>query len=292
MAGDGSGRAPICDAGHVRGSRSADDAGSVDPVDITDITDRFAELVRGPEERCRLDVGALLIAAHARRDLDVDAELDRLDEFAAGCPKPDLESLTAHLFSDLRFRGDTHDYNNPRNSLLDVVLERRLGIPITLSLVTLEVGRRVGVPLQGVGMPGHFLVRDALDDDVFVDPFHRVQLDRAGCEALFTRLHGDKARFDPRFLEPVGPRAVMARMLTNLQRSFVGTGDRAGALWAQCLRVLVPGATVSDRRQLAAMLAANGRFDAAALELDAIADEGMGGDGDRIAASAMRAKLN
>src|ERR687898_61622 len=244
MAGDGSGRAPICDAGHVRGSRFADDAGSVDPVDITD---RFAELVRGPEGRCRLDVGALLIAAHARRDLDVDAELDRLDELAAGCPKPDLESLTAHLFSDLRFRGDTDDYNNPR---------------------------------------------DALDDDVFVDPFHRVQLDRGGCEALFTRLHGDKARFDPRFLEPVGPRAVMARMLTNLQRSFVGTGDRAGALWAQCLRVLVPGATVSDRRQLAAMLAANGRFDAAALELDAIADEGMGGDRDRIAATAMRAKLN
>ena len=72
-------------------------------------------------------------------------------------------------------------------------------------------------------------------------------------------------------------RATMARMLTNLQRSFVGRGDRAGALWSQCLRVLVPGTTVTDRRQLAAMLAANGRFDSAAQELDAIAEEGIGG---------------
>jgi regulator of sirC expression with transglutaminase-like and TPR domain len=257
-----------------------------------DITDRFAELVRGPEERCQLDLGALLIAAHARRDLDVDAQLGRLDELADGCPGSDTEALTVHLCGTLGFRGDTDDYSDPRNSLLDVVLDRRLGIPISLAIVVLEVVRRLDVPLQGVGMPGHFLVRDAKDDDVFVDPFHQTQLDRAGCEALFSKLHGSKARFEPRFLEPVGHRAVMARMLTNLQRSFVGHGDRAGALWSQCLRVLVPGATVTDRRQLAAMLAANGRFDSAAQELEAIAEEGIGGVRDRIAATAMRAKLN
>jgi regulator of sirC expression with transglutaminase-like and TPR domain len=257
-----------------------------------DITDRFAELVRGPEERCQLDLGAMLIAAHARRDLDVDAQLQRLDELAASCPGCDVDALTAHLCGTLGFRGDTGDYSDPRNSLLDVVLDRRLGIPISLSIVVLEVGRRLDIPLQGVGMPGHFLVRDAKDDDVFVDPFHRVQLDRAGCETLFAKLHGAKARFEPRFLEPVGARAIMARMLTNLQRSFVGRGDRAGALWSQCLRVLVPGTTVTDRRQLAAMLAANGRFDSAAQELDAIAEEGLGGVRDRIAATAMRAKLN
>jgi regulator of sirC expression with transglutaminase-like and TPR domain len=257
-----------------------------------DITDRFAELVRGPEERCQPDLGALLIAAHARRDLDVDGELRRLDEIAAACPGSDLDALTAHLCGTLGFRGDTDDYSDPRNSLLDAVLNRRLGVPISLSIVMLEVGRRLDIPLQGIGMPGHFLVRDAKDDDVFVDPFHRVQLDRDGCETLFAKLHGSKARFQPQFLEPVGPRAVMARMLTNLQRSFVGRGDRAGALWAQCLRVLVPGATVTDRRQLAAMLAANGRFDSAAQELEAIGDEGLGGVRDQIAATAMRAKLN
>jgi regulator of sirC expression with transglutaminase-like and TPR domain len=256
-----------------------------------DITDRFAELVRGPDEECRLDLGALLIAAHARRDLDVDHELGRLDALAAGCPDGTLGGVTGHLFDDLGFTGDRDDYGNPRNSLLDSVLDRRRGIPITLAVVLIEVARRRGLELVGVGMPGHFLVGSAADDDRFVDPFHQTVLDREGCEKLFTTLHGDKARFEPKYLDPVGPRAVIVRMLTNLQRSYVGRGDRAGALWAQCLRVLVPGTTVQDRRQLAAMLAANGRFDAAAVELEAIASAG-GGARDRLAARALRAKLN
>lgn len=257
-----------------------------------DITDRFAELVRGPEEQCRLDLAAFLIAAHARRDLDVDKQVARLDDLADGCRGTTLDAVTSHLFDDLGFAGDTTDYSHPRNSLLDVVLDRRAGIPITLSVVLVEVGRRVGVPLQGVGMPGHFLVRAVDDDDLFVDPFHQLTLDRAGCRGLFATVHGPRAGFQDRFLDPVGPRAVVARMLTNLQRSYVGAGDRAGALWAQCLRVLVPGTTVQERRHLAALLAANGRFDAAALELDAIATDGAGGDRDRIAARAMRARLN
>jgi regulator of sirC expression with transglutaminase-like and TPR domain len=257
-----------------------------------DITDRFAELARGPEARCRLDEGAILIAAHAHRDLDVDEQLARLDDLAAGCPGGSVDAVARHVFDVLDFRGDTDDYANPDNSLIDVVLDRRRGIPITLSVVVIEVGRRVGVPLEGVGMPGHFLVQAGDEPGRFVDPFHQSLLDRAGCEGLFAKVHGPTARFEDRFLAPVGPRAILARMLTNLQRSFVGRGDRAGALWAQCLRVLVPGATVSERRRLAAMLAANGRFDAAALELDAIAEDGVGGDRDRFAARAMRAKLN
>ena len=259
---------------------------------MVDITDRFAELVRGPEEQCRVDLGAFLIAAHARRDMDVDEQLHRLDELAMGCPAPTLEGVCEHLFGDVGLVGDTEDYKNPRNSLLDVVLDRRRGIPITLSIVVMEVGRRLGLDLAGVGMPGHFLVRDRDDEDAFVDPFNQARLDREGAEKLFTVIHGSDARFDARFLDPVGPRAIMARIVTNLQRSYVGQGDRAGALWAQCLRVLVPGATVGDRRQLAALLAANGRFDAAAQELEAIAEDGWGGDRDRIAAIAMRAKLN
>jgi regulator of sirC expression with transglutaminase-like and TPR domain len=257
-----------------------------------DVTDRFAELVRGPEQECRLDLGALLIAAHARRDLDVEEHLTRLDKLAGGCPEPTLDGVTRHLFHDEGFQGDTDEYSHPRNSLLDSVLDRKRGIPITLSVVVLEVARRLDVPLQGVGMPGHFLVRDKVDPSVYVDPFWRVHLDRSGCEKLFRALHGDKAKLEDRFLDAVGNRAILARMLTNLRRSFAGVGDRTGALWAQCLRVLVPGATAEDRRELAALLAANGRFDAAAEELDAIADDGWGSDRDRVAARAMRAKLN
>ena len=170
-----------------------------------DITDRFAELARGPEERCRLDEGALLIAAHARRDLDVDEQIARLDDLAAGCPGRDLEAVAGHLFDVLDFRGDTDDYASPANSLLDVVLDRRRGIPITLSVVAIEVGRRVGVPLEGVGMPGHFLVGASDGSDRFLDPFHQALLDRDGCAALFAKVHGSNARFDDRFLDPVGP---------------------------------------------------------------------------------------
>lgn len=256
------------------------------------MTDRFAELVRGPGADCRLDLGAFLIAAHARLGLDVDEQLTRLDRLADGCSEPTLDGLIRHLFRDQGFQGDTDNYGHPRNSLLDSVLDRRRGIPITLSLVSLEVARRLSIPLDGVGMPGHFLVRDRVDRDVFVDPFWRVQLDRDGCKKLFHAVHGDSARFDDGYLEPVDNRATLARILTNLRRSYAGVGDRTGALWAQCLRVLVPGVTAQDRRDLAALLAANGRFDAAAEELEAIADDGWGGDQDLMAARAMRSRLN
>jgi regulator of sirC expression with transglutaminase-like and TPR domain len=273
---------------------STPDFGTADTVTAVDVTDRFAELVRGPEARCRLDVGAFLIAAHAHpeRDLDLDSQLARLDKLAAGCGEPTIDGLTRHLFQEVELQGDVDDYSHPRNSLLDSVLDRRRGIPITLSVVVMEVGRRVGVQLEGIGMPGHFLVRDRLDPEAFLDPFWRVRLDRAGCEKLFRALHGPNARLEERFLEPVGNRAILARMLTNLRRSYAGVGDRTGALWAQCLRVIVPGATAEDRRELAALLAANGRFDAAATELDAIVEDGWGSARDRAAARAMRAKLN
>ena len=257
-----------------------------------DITDWFADLVRGPEVECRIDVGAFLIAAHARRDLDIGEQLARLDELTVGCATPTVDGLCENLFDNLGFSGDSEDYSHPRNSLLDIVLDRRRGIPITLSVVFIEVGRRLGLQLDGVGMPGHFLVRDHADEHTFIDPFHSAVLDRDGCEKLFAALHGPDTPFNQSFLDPVGPRAILARMLTNLQRCYAGRGDRAGALWAQCLRVVIPGATVGDRRQLAALLAINGRFDASARELEAIAEDGWGGERDRIAAAAMRAKLN
>src|SRR3546814_4479768 len=85
--------------------------------------------------------------------------MGRLDALAAGVAEPTVEALTAHLFGVEAFAGDTDSYFDPRNSLLSDVLDRRLGIPITLAVVAIEVGRRCGVPLVGIGMPGHFLVR-------------------------------------------------------------------------------------------------------------------------------------
>jgi len=142
---------------------------------------RFADLVALPDDEIPLDEAALLIAAQARPELDVGAELGRLDELAGGCGEATLDGLAQHLFTDLGFHGNTEHYQDPDNSYLDQVLERRVGIPIALSVVTMEVGRRLGVALDGVGMPGHFLVRHRADPATFLDPFdHGRRLDDQG----------------------------------------------------------------------------------------------------------------
>ena len=133
-----------------------------------DVTARFAELVSGPEESLALDEAALLVAAHVH-PVDLDARLASIDALAAAAPAGDAVALARHLFVDLGFRGNSEDYTDPRNSYLDVVLDRRRGIPITLSILMLEVARRRGIALHGVGMPGHFLVGTG---DLWLDPFH------------------------------------------------------------------------------------------------------------------------
>jgi len=261
--------------------------------------ERFAELVRRPEADLPLGAACLSIGAHLDRSepIDVDHQLGHLDELAAGVDAPDLGALIEHLFGRLGFRGDTDHYRDPANSFLHRVLERRLGIPITLSVLTLEVGHRVGVALDPVGMPGHFLLRDRLDPDVFVDPFSGgATLSRAGCERLFSHLH-DQARFAPHFLDPTPSRQVVVRVLANLRASYVGLGDRRRLVEVQRLATLLPGAKVDDRRALAAALARTGRFDEAAAELeDTAAAAGEGGDGDpgalRAEARRFRARLN
>ncbi len=161
-------------------------------------TDRFREVVSGAEAAVPLDEAALLIAAHAHPGLDVHAELAKLDALAESCFAPTLDALTRHLFVDLGFRGNRRQYYDPRNSFLDDVVARRIGIPISLSVLAIVVGRRLGVPLAGVGLPGHFLVRDRVDAEVFVDPFDGgAVLDRAGCERAFRRVQGDEAPLRP-----------------------------------------------------------------------------------------------
>src|SRR5918992_1103832 len=221
-------------------------------------TRRFAELVAQPEDDIPLDEAALLIAAHARPGLDVDHEIGRLDALAAGCPVPSLEGVIRHLFDDLGFRGDTEDYTNPANSYLHEVLTRRLGIPISLSVVTMEVGRRLGVPLVGIGMPGHFLVRHLGEPPVFLDPFGGGRrLDESGCEAVFRRL-GGTGPWSARYVDPVGTLAILNRMLVNLQGTFLPR-DLRSAAWVLELRLALPGLVPRERRDLARALGSVGR---------------------------------
>jgi regulator of sirC expression with transglutaminase-like and TPR domain len=234
-------------------------------VDTRALGERFGELTSRREPEIPLDQAALLIAAHARPSLDLSRELGRLDELAEGCFAPTLDALVTYLFVDLGFAGNRRDYYDARNSYLDQVVTRRLGIPISLGVLTMVLGRRIGVPLVGVGMPGHFLLRDQVDPEVFVDPFGGGRLlDRQGCERAFHAVHGADAPFDDAFLAPVGTVSILTRMLANLRNIFAAHGDRAGVVAVLELRNRLPGASAEDRGELAAALAATGRFGEAA----------------------------
>jgi regulator of sirC expression with transglutaminase-like and TPR domain len=251
-----------------------------------DATDRFAELVAAGDD-LPLDQAMLAIAAHARPDLDVEAELDRLDALAGAAPAGDAVALVRHLCDDLGFAGDRDTYHDARNSLLPDVLDRRLGIPISLSVVAMEVGRRTGGPLVGIGMPGHFLVRPAEADGPYLDVFDGGrELDAAGCRAVFEGLHPTTA-WEDAFLAPVGATPIVVRTLANLANAYRRVGDRRGLAWVLALRLLLPGATARDRRELAVVLGALGRFGEGADVLEAVPEER-----DQVAAARLRARLN
>ena len=218
-----------------------------------------------------LDRALLLLGAARSGDLGtLDEGLSHLDALAAGCRDPTLTGLRRHLFCDEGFRGDDADYHDPRNSLLDQVLSRRLGMPITLSVVMLETARRLSVPLDGVGMPGHFMVRDRVLDDVYVDPYHEgLELTRAQCEARFRSIHGPDALFDPRFLDPVDNRSIVGRVLNNLTASVRSRSPR-DLDWILDLRIGLP-APPPDQRALAELCESRGRFRDAADLLEEIA---------------------
>ena len=237
-----------------------------------DPTTAFVELIQGPDEAIPLARAALLIAAHAYPDLDPDVELAAFDDLASGCPPGDLDEWHARLFGELAFTGNTVDYHDPRNSFLNDVVRRRLGIPITLAIVGIELGHRLGLHLTGIGMPGHFLLHHEGLPPVFIDPFDGGYLDEAGCEQRFRAVHGPDASFLPAYLAPVGPRAILGRMLANLRNAYLRVHDYEATEWVLRLRVALPGAGQEARLDLSRLLARIGRFREAAAELEAQAE--------------------
>ena len=255
-----------------------------------DPTTRFADLVRGEDASIPLDEAALVVAQHAFPMLDVAHERQRLDELAARAAAKvvDAEDLLRYLYAAEGFRGNREGYADPANSYLNVVLDRRLGIPISLGIVLIEVGRRLGLTLVGVNMPGHFLVSAA---GTMIDPFDGIAIDRAGCEQRFRATQPEGASFHPSVLEPATPRAILARLLANLRALFVASQDTRSLTWVLRLRTAIPGVPPEERLQLAGALAAQRRYDQAADVLDEMAADD-GGDALRARARELRARLN
>lgn len=224
---------------------------------------RFIALVTAPPDELepRLEEAALLVAAagQGHDQAWVDRQLVRLDRIAADCPAG-LDGLVSHLFSDegggLGLRGDVVGYADPANSFLDQVLERRRGIPITLGVLAVAIGRRTGVPLVGVGMPGHFLVRHEDQPRVLLDCFDGGRrLTSGDCEAIVRRIYGAEPGFDLAWLDPATPQDIVVRILTNLRERALATADVGLLGWVAPLRATVPGVGDEDLRLLARLRA-------------------------------------
>jgi regulator of sirC expression with transglutaminase-like and TPR domain len=182
----------------------------------------LVEAIRAPRPDIHLDEFAGLVGVVFDPSGTVDEVRSLLDSLAARC-NPDFRSVLA-LFGTGGLVGNTANYSDPRNSYLHQVLRRRLGIPITLSVCAIEVGRRVGLDVQGVGLPGHFVVRCG---GVYADPF-RGSSPFAGDELEFRwRANtGSTMPLDPRFLATVSDRAIVLRMLNNLKQTFLSSGEQ------------------------------------------------------------------
>lgn len=227
--------------------------------------DRLAQLASRPDEEIDLTESALQVAAAVQPDLDLGAERVRLawlgEQAAVRLERPApvgsdrcgdgerLRRLIAFLYGELGFAGDTESYCHPDNSLLNRVLDRRRGIPLTLALVLIEVGRKAGIPLVGVGFPGHFLVRHAHQPEVLLDPFDGGRpLTRGECEDLLARATGGGVPFHPRLLAPAPRREILIRLLNNLHAASLRSGESDLALTALDLGLrLAPGDPVRLR---------------------------------------------
>jgi regulator of sirC expression with transglutaminase-like and TPR domain len=219
--------------------------------------EQFAALVQRDEADIDLAEAALLIAAEAYPGLDVARHLAALDALAdaaeprLGGATSDLERarvLIHFLAAEQRFSGNHDDYYDVRNSFLNDVLERRTGIPITLALVYIEVGRRLGLPMVGVGFPGHFLVKLAGGEDVVIDPFFGRILDERACAERLRTVAGQKATYDRRLLRAATAKEILVRMLRNLKQIYLQAREFEPALACSERILLVAPALAHELR--------------------------------------------
>jgi regulator of sirC expression with transglutaminase-like and TPR domain len=222
---------------------------------------------------------ALYIALEEYPDLEIQSYLQRLDTMAAEVsqqlpPEPYplkiLQAINHYLFENLGFQGNEQDYYDPRNSFLNEVLDRRMGIPITLSLVYLEIAHRIEFPMTGVNFPGHFLIRPEQEGmELWVDPYHQGEiLFPEDCKNRLEAIYQQPVELRPEFFEAIAPQQFLVRMLNNLKHIYLNQGDLLKSLAASERILLVDPDTVMEKRDRGVLYYQLGRWVEARQDLE------------------------
>jgi len=237
----------------------------------------FAELLQHYGDNPPLDRACALLAAEEQPGVLPERIVSRLDIIGEQIHVPDganlfeaVARINHYLFEKLGLQGDSDDYDHPRNSMLDQVLDRRKGLPILLSVVYIELARRAGVAVDGVAFPGHFLVspqpRDGARERFYLDPFHGGEI--LSCSRLSSRLNKMGARRVDRYLAPSSSRFILIRIHNNLKRAYLQRDNLSGALRCVERLLLLDPADQQERRDRGLLLARIGEDRAAAGELE------------------------
>lgn len=248
----------------------------------------FTQAISSQDGQVDLTRAALLIAAPEYPDLDMEAEVGALDSMAnvvgqrigdGAEPLTAVNALSEYLFDELGFEGNRSDYYDARNSFLNEVLTRRLGIPILLSLLYVEVGRRVGIPLAGVGLPYHFMVKHLEIHDLLVDPFNGgVMLSIEECTARLRQQSDGSIEWHDRYLTPVNRRQFIARILRNLKAIYLSKWDFKRTLQMLDRLLITTPNSVHDMRDRGLVHYRLGHYPEALDDLEGYLSSGVVGD--------------
>ncbi len=219
---------------------------------------QFAEVTDRPDYEIDVARAAMLLAAAEYPRLNVERELFAFQRLAGAISSKLLDdddplycvnTLSEYLFDNMGFRGDWDNYYDPRNSYLNQVMERRAGIPITLAVVYMEVGRRLKVPLLGIGMPGHFLVRHREIENLFIDTFSGgILLSEDECREILRERTSDALDWSAALLKPVSNREIIARIIRNLKAIYMADQDFVRALTLSEFALELDPHSAMDRR--------------------------------------------
>jgi len=224
--------------------------------ELMDVFKEFERLMADRGAEPRLDLACALISNAGDPAHSVDSVLAGIDAIANNLMADDVPSMMKKLFSPREFFGNSMNYDDPANSLLGNVIESKLGIPISLSVIAMSVAERKGFPMYGVGMPGHYLCATlgADGEPMYFDPFHGSgPLSASDCRSLYEGLTG-LANWSDEFLNSASSRLTVARILANLKSIYRRKGDVDGIRWVMRMRLAIPEIAASEKSEFARLV--------------------------------------